>query len=357
MDNGGTDSTLERLFYHTDRVRLVHWHAVSGARTAVVLTGATTVLAFVTGMSILSAAAVTVAGPVAQLVPGIAGFVRFAGVLCAFILGLLTVGLRRRKRLAWYLTVVMLPLTAVVPLTTLRPSDVPLLVLVACTFPLLVINRGQFDRTLDITALQSSALAAFAGALFYGVIGSYAQRSDFVGLETWSDAIYYVIVTIATVGYGDVRPTTTETKWFSLSVIMFGTAAFTVAVGSLIAPAIEKRLSAAFGNMKPSELTLLEDHVIVLGHGDFTESLLDELDDETDVVSILAVKRGREPTVATIVFWGVFLGLVALAAVVTGSEQVLQTAAAVTGTVFAVLAAVAVGGLTLVLRNDGGSDR
>jgi voltage-gated potassium channel len=38
--------------------------------------------------------------------------------------------------------------------------------------------------------------------------------------------------------------------------------------------------------MTASELTLLEDHVVVLGYGDVTESLLEELADETDLVVV-----------------------------------------------------------------------
>lgn len=45
-------------------------------------------------------------------------------------------------------------------------------------------------------------------------------------------------------------------------------------------------MAAAFGNMTPSELTLLDDHVLILGYSDITDSLLDELAGETDVVVV-----------------------------------------------------------------------
>jgi voltage-gated potassium channel len=40
--------------------------------------------------------------------------------------------------------------------------------------------------------------------------------------------------------------------------------------------------------MTASELSLLDDHVVVLGYGDSTDSLLRELDDQTDVVIVTA---------------------------------------------------------------------
>ena len=85
------------------------------------------------------------------------------------------------------------------------------------------------------------------------------MRENFVGVETVTDAFYYIVVTGTTVGYGDATPTTQVTKLFTLSVIVLGTGAFTVATGSLIVPALESRISSAFGTMTASELTLLDE--------------------------------------------------------------------------------------------------
>ncbi|PSQ18966.1 glycine/betaine ABC transporter [Halobacteriales archaeon QS_8_69_26] len=75
-------------------------------------------------------------------------------------------------------------------------------------------------------------------------------------------------------------------------------------------------------------------------------------DTSTLVVSILVSKRGRAPTTATIVFWGLFQGLVALAVLLTGGEEVLQTAAVLTGGPFSVITLVALAGLTVALHRN-----
>jgi len=286
VPDAGTDSALEEVFYTTDRVRFVYWRGFSGAKSTVLLIGVVTLLSFVTGLSNLSREGLVLGGPLSGVLPASVAFVRFGGVLFAFVLGILTVGLQRRKRLAWYGTVVVLPLLGLLPLTTLATTDIPLLLLVLLALPLLVRNRGRFDRSLDLSPLQIASLSSIAGVGLYGVVGSYALREDFGGLGSWADAVYYVIVTFSTVGYGDITPTSPTAKWFSLSIIVFGSAAFTAALGSLVVPAIESRMAAAFGNMTASELTLLEDHVLVLGYGDITESLLEELDGEVDVVVV-----------------------------------------------------------------------
>ncbi len=285
-DTTGGGDVVEEVFYPTERVALVDWHRVSGAKPAVALVGVVALLAFVAGLSNLSDEALALEGPLAAVLPGATGFARFGGVVAAFALALVTVGLRRRKRLALRAALVGLPVVALLTLTTLRPTDVPLLLAALVAYPLLLRNRAGFDQPLRLEPLQVASLSSFLAVGVYGTVGSYSLRSQFAELDGWADAVYYVIVTVATVGYGDVTPTTPVAQWFSLSVIMLGTGAFTIAVGALVGPAIESRMAAAFGTMTPSEFTLLEDHVVILGHGDVTVPLLETLEDETDVVVV-----------------------------------------------------------------------
>ncbi|MFB6183867.1 MAG: NAD-binding protein [Haloarculaceae archaeon] len=282
------DSALDELFYRTDRVPMVYWRQFSGVKTTVALTGAVAVLAFVTGLSDLSQTVLRLDGPLGGLLPASATGVRLYGVFFAFLVGGLTLGLRRRKRVVWYVTLIALSLLAVLPLLTADATDVPLVILIAITLPLLVWNREQFDEPIELTGFQLATLAAFGGVQVYGIVGAYVMREKFVGIDSFLDALYYVVVTNSTVGYGDATPTTAVTKLFSLSIIVLGTASFTLATGSIVIPAIENRISSALGNMTAAELELLEDHVLVLGNGDLTEPLLEELGDDVDVVVVTA---------------------------------------------------------------------
>ena len=283
----GTEPALEAVFYPTDRIPFVEWGAFTGGKSTVLLVGAVTLLSFLTGLSTLSQAAPAMDGPLSVFLSLPAGLVQFGGVLFAFALGIVTVGLQQRKALALRAALVLLPALAVLPLTTLQTTDVPLLVSIVVTYPLLLRNRAQFDQSIDLSPLQIASLSAIGGVGLYGTVGAYALRGEFTGEPlTWSDAVYFVIVTIATVGYGDFTPTTARARWFALSIILFGTGAFTVAVGALVGPVIESRMATAFGIMTASDLTLLEDHVVVLGYGGMTDSVLEELDDETERIVV-----------------------------------------------------------------------
>jgi choline-glycine betaine transporter len=72
-------------------------------------------------------------------------------------------------------------------------------------------------------------------------------------------------------------------------------------------------------------------------------------DTSTLVVSTLAARRGLAPSSATIVFWGILQGAVAVAALLVGGAETLQALAVLTGGPFAVLSLVAMAGLALTL--------
>ena len=78
-------------------------------------------------------------------------------------------------------------------------------------------------------------------------------------------------------------------------------------------------------------------------------------DTSTLVVAVLASRRGLAPSSASIAFWGVVQGAVAVLVLVLGGGETLQAMAVLTGGPFAVLSLVALGGLTLTFRrNEGG---
>jgi choline-glycine betaine transporter len=80
-------------------------------------------------------------------------------------------------------------------------------------------------------------------------------------------------------------------------------------------------------------------------------------DTSTLVVAILASEKDLAPSTATIVFWGIIQGTVAISVILTGSETTLQAAAVLTGGPFAIIALLALVGLTMTfVREERGHD-
>jgi voltage-gated potassium channel len=254
------------------------------ARATILLPTLVAVLSFVTGVANITA---PIGGALGTFIPEsfqlAAGF---TGALTGFTLLVSVAGLRRRLRAGWYLTVFLLPVSAFQGVVQSSPLSAPLVVLSLVSLPTLLVNRHRFDREFDLSTAQLAAGAALLGAQVYGTVGTWALREEFNGVSTLTDAFYYTLVTASTVGYGDVTPATDRATLFGMSVVLLGTASFAIALGTLLGPAIEKRLSEALGNMTEEQLNMLENHVVVLGFGDLTEPIIDELSESTDFVVV-----------------------------------------------------------------------
>jgi voltage-gated potassium channel len=256
-------------------------------RAAIWFTTLVALFSVATGVANISTTVVS--GPVQAFVdipPEVQRAAGFTGTLTGFLMLLSAAGMRRRLRIAWVSTVVLLPVTALQGLVQASDLSVPLVVLSVLSLPTVLLNYGRFDRELDLSTTQLAAAAALAGTQFYGTAGAYALREDFNSVSSLTDAFYFTIVTASTVGYGDVTPQSAEARLFGMSVVVLGVASFTVALGSLLAPAIEARLSQALGTMTDAEIELIENHVVVLGYGDLTEPLVEELSSAVEFVVI-----------------------------------------------------------------------
>ncbi|NHX37354.1 MULTISPECIES: NAD-binding protein [Halolamina] len=256
-----------------------------GVRASIWLTFAVAALSVATG--IINISTTTVAGPLAEYVPPmVRQTAGFTGVLTGFLTLAGAFMLRKRYRAGWYLTVAMFPVTAVQGLLQASNYSYPLVALSLLALPVVALNYRTFDHELDLTTTQLAALGALVAAQVYGTAGTYALREGFQGVNSLIDAFYYTLVTGSTVGYGDIYAQTQQARLFAMSAILLSVASFAIALGVVLTPMIEARFSAALGRMTEQQLDTLENHVLVLGYGDLTEPILEELESQTKFVVV-----------------------------------------------------------------------
>jgi len=253
------------------------WRDRVGGRIAVTLVTVAALLSVVAGIGGIVTRPTRRLSIVAALPDEAVVLAGFTGAITGFLLLVAAYGLRRGLRAAWVAAIVLLPLTAIQGLVGSTVAGPVLLALSLVALLALAFNRRLFATEIDLSPTQWASLAALIGSLSYSTAGAFALADQFTGVSSITDAVYFSVVTASTVGYGDVTPATPLAKWFAMSALVLNVAAFAIALGVLITPAIEARLTNALGRMTDTDIDLLTDHVIVLGYGELTEPIIDEL--------------------------------------------------------------------------------
>jgi voltage-gated potassium channel len=109
----------------------------------------------------------------------------------------------------------------------------------------------------------SYGLAFMAGVVLFGVVGYM------VAGWTFSDAAYMVVITLFSVGYGEVRPIQTEgLREFTITLIVLGYTSVIFVSGALVQFLLEGQIRRAFGDRRMNqELKRLQNHALICGYG------------------------------------------------------------------------------------------
>lgn len=83
-------------------------------------------------------------------------------------------------------------------------------------------------------------------ALLYGVVGLVTAGTVYYSrVEGWSavDSAYFTIITLATVGYGDLTPTTTASRIVTVFLVVVGIGLLAAFIAKLATYSLHKRQS------------------------------------------------------------------------------------------------------------------
>ncbi len=99
--------------------------------------------------------------------------------------------------------------------------------------------------------------------IFIGTLG-YHWISDY----RWFDAFYMTVITVATVGYGEIQPLNDEGRAFTAVLIFISFGTFAYAVSAITKFVVDGEFNKYFKDRKlTKELDQLKNHVIICGYG------------------------------------------------------------------------------------------
>ena len=167
--------------------------------------------------------------------------------------GMLIMGLALlwRSRLAW-LVAVLLAVTATTNTVLGRHAhEGPLSTYFLLIVVALLITWRSFDRS-SVAASTLFAVTSGLMLLLYATFGAYYLGGGFTPpINNLVTALYYSMVTMSTVGYGDIVPRTDEARLFTVSVIILGVAVFATSLTAVIAPLVSRSLLRIVNRRSP----------------------------------------------------------------------------------------------------------
>jgi voltage-gated potassium channel len=114
----------------------------------------------------------------------------------------------------------------------------------------------------------------------FGIIGTYiiGSHGGFnVKVNNLLDATYFTIVTLSTIGYGDIYPVTPTAKIFVILLIIVGLGVFLGAIGAISSEFMNRRIENLSGRLTAFEKRAMNKHVVLVGSGNTNTYLAEKL--------------------------------------------------------------------------------
>lgn len=144
---------------------------------------------------------------------------------------------------------------------------------------------------MDRTKILIISVVLFFGLLALGVSG-------YMVIEGWPfmDALYMTVITIATVGYGEVHKVSAAGQIFTVLLIFLGVGFFLYVVGNAVQFLVEGRIRHVLGRrILDKQINKLKDHFIVCGYGRMGRALCSYLTQKNLNVVVIEQNTKRVP--------------------------------------------------------------
>jgi voltage-gated potassium channel len=123
--------------------------------------------------------------------------------------------------------------------------------------------------------------------LVYGVLGSLILGQGFAPpIQSLPQALYFTVVTMSTVGYGDILPKSDDARLFVISLIIVGLSVFLTSLTAVVGPLVQGRISRIIAPRRKRMKRV--NHFIITGDGPLARNTARELLNRDKAVVVIA---------------------------------------------------------------------
>lgn len=114
--------------------------------------------------------------------------------------------------------------------------------------------------------------------IFFGstIIFVYEGNGENEKLTSYFDAIYWAVITVSTVGYGDIVPVTVEGKFATAILIISGILAIAFST-SIVTTSLVERMELIKQSRVENQILKLKEFIVICGYETMAKYLIDEL--------------------------------------------------------------------------------
>ncbi len=159
-----------------------------------------------------------------------------------FVLLLMAFGLLLRSRFSWAVTLVLAAAMLSILLHHYGFVWSGVVILNAVILVALLLFRRHFARS-SVAAGTLFAAISILLLMSYAVLGSYVLGAGFSPpIRNLVSALYFAVVTMSTVGYGDIVPKSEDARLFVISIIILGITVFATSISAIVVPLVNGRM-------------------------------------------------------------------------------------------------------------------
>jgi voltage-gated potassium channel len=206
------------------------------------------------------------------------------------LLVIMSVGLLMRSRLAWTISLLLASVSLL--LFLIGKGEPAYWVLVTYNIILLaaLLLGYRYFRRSSLAAASLFAFISVASVLVYAVLGTYVMGAQFSPKITdIVTALYFSMVTMSTVGYGDIHPETPAAMLFVVSIIVLGITVFATSLSTLLMPLINRRMETLL-RIREGKRMERANHYIIIGRTALAQNAYRELKGRNQKVTFVFKK-------------------------------------------------------------------
>lgn len=142
--------------------------------------------------------------------------------------------------------------------------------------------------------LLSEYLKNFIRPFIYLVVLLLVGTSGYRIIEKWNtiDSLYMTVITITTVGFGEIHPMSNSGRLFTIGLLIGGVGFYGVVANSLIKNFIEIKFKDMVASLKmKAKVENMKDHYVICGGGRMAVAVGKELERSRKSLSLLKITR------------------------------------------------------------------